>query len=148
MSVTVTGTVTGVVDDLTLRYEAPAPVYVGYSFSGSGLPFHNPSQAFETNVNRGEVRVSEGGKFSVTLQRPNSYHTEVDEGRPVPPRVTFSWTANGKRMDKTVVLQQSVVPYRSLRYPCGCFPDRSGELKPQYEQIMDRGYRAAAMVSR
>lgn len=140
MSVTVSGTVTGVVDEMTLYYEAAAPFYAGSSFSGSGLPFHNPGQAFDTNVNSGTVKVSEDGRFSVRLHRPNSYHTEIDQNRPVPPRVSFFWTSKGERRHKTVVLQESVVPYRSLRYPCGCFPDRSGELKPQYLQFIETGY--------
>eukprot|EP00873_Tetraselmis_striata_P026943 jgi/Tetstr1/447207/TSEL_034644.t1 len=96
MSVTVSGVVTGGVDDLRLEYEAPAPFYVGYSFSGSGLPFHSPGQAFDggaAGVNRGAVTVSGDGRFSVHLERPNSYHAGLDQNRAVPPSVTFRWTS-------------------------------------------------------
>jgi hypothetical protein len=141
MSVRVTGAVTGPVDDNKLYYTAAAPFYKGYSFSGGGLPFHSPSQAFEKGASRGVATVGLGGRFDLEIPHPNSYFARPDAPTPVPPQVRFGWMANGSWRSGVVDLPVSAAPFRSVRRPCtACGFPRSGELKPQDELLLDRAF--------
>jgi hypothetical protein len=100
-----------------LMYWAAAPTKVGLSFSGNGLPFANPSIAYENTPNKGEVSLN-GGSFTFTLNSvPNAYY--VGNGTLyMPPHMTLKVCgSNGCDERHVTVKIDEGVPFRTLTYP-------------------------------
>jgi len=57
-----------------LLYRAADPADRRLAVAGSGLPFANPSMAFDGD-NTGQAQIGNFGGFSFTITRPNSYYT-------------------------------------------------------------------------
>ena len=64
------------VEQLYVKYWAASPPTYNSSFSGSGLPFPNPTVAFEGSDNEGVVPVYMD-RFSFSLKYPNSYYDNM-----------------------------------------------------------------------
>jgi hypothetical protein len=100
-----------------LMYWAAAPSKIGLSFSGNGLPFANPSMAYENTPNKGDV-ILNNSKFNFTLNSvPNAYY--VGNGTLyMPPHMTLK-VCDGKGCDDryvTVKIDEGM-PFRTLTYP-------------------------------
>jgi hypothetical protein len=112
--------VTGNVKDARygkLMYWAAAPLRVGFSFSGNGLPFANPAIAYENTPNKGEVELT-GGNFQFTLNSvPNSYY--IGNGTLyMPPHMTLKICQGNKCKDRHVSVKiDEGIPFRTLTYP-------------------------------
>jgi hypothetical protein len=102
------------IDDNQVRYVASAPPDYRYSFSGSALPFANPSQAFQNTPNKGLVYVT-GNAIQLKLLYPNSYYIGLGTLL-IPPMVSLHYKSHGE--EKVINIQiQDQVPYRLLNYP-------------------------------
>jgi hypothetical protein len=102
------------VDDGRITYLAPAPADHRASFSGSGLPFANPSQAFDDTPNKGTAQL-DGNAVTLHLYTPNAYHNDFSR-KVVDPHVNVMYLSGGKKRDITIHLGHGI-PYRSAHYP-------------------------------
>lgn len=104
-------------DDGKVQYIAASPPDHRSSFSGSGLPFANPKQAFDGTPNKGVVTVSEDDPASVVipLRYPNAFYVGLGTVY-VPPMLYLSYKHNGTRVEESMEVSQGV-PFRTLTYP-------------------------------
>jgi hypothetical protein len=101
--------------NVKLVYWAANPPDYNLSFSGSGLPFYSPEQAFSNMVNVGSVN-SNGYDFEFKLFYPNSYYTGLGSVY-VPPQVYIKICDPSSKSNVQVVTLGAGVPYRTLTYP-------------------------------
>jgi len=105
----------GVPDGGVVSYLAAAPAERRATFTGSGLPFASPRQAFERTPNRGVARVGPGGTCHVQLVYPNAYYVGLGTAY-VPPVVHVSYSVAGANVTETVPVGRGL-PFRTLTYP-------------------------------
>lgn len=115
----VRGSVNGFNVDRVMFWAASPPTY-GLSFSGSGLPYPNPTMAFDRTPNKGVAQVT-GGRFEFKLRYPNAYYIGLGSLF-MPPHVNIKPCAAGSSesdpVNKTVtVMLDDGVPFRTLTYP-------------------------------
>jgi len=104
-----------------IEYRAAAPADLRLSYSGSGLPFATPEQAYDHSPNIGSVETSPEGSFEIELYSPNSYY--VCEGiELIRPHVHL--TILGDTPQRLDLKLGPGIPNRSLRHLEGR-PDRS-----------------------
>lgn len=93
-------------------YWASAPATRGLSFSGSGLPYANPDQAYDNTPNQGASKAI-NGRFQISLKSPNAYYVGLGSLY-VPPmvhvKVCGDSTVHHIPIDKSI-------PFRTLTYP-------------------------------
>lgn len=123
--ITVRGVVAPLPDSLRVAWTAAAPPDRMTSFSGSGIPFVSPEQAFH-DPQGGSVTVDRTGLFVVRLEAPNSFHVPGSEC-PVPPTLWLEWVSGGTPYRRAHAVADAAVPARSLRAACfgqeHAFPD-------------------------
>ena len=95
-----------------INYIAADPPEERYSFSGTGMPFHNFEQAITKGINKGTVPV-ENNKFKFELQLPNSYYEKM--GTDFKDSCVFMKTCDNDKYEH-IELNFSV-PYRFLNHP-------------------------------
>lgn len=102
------------VTDNVVNVIAASPPEFRSSYSGSGLPFSSPVQAFDNTPNKMTV-VLKNNEFVVDLYMPNSYYAGLGSVV-IPPTVYVSY--NNGYADKVVSIKVSdSIPYRLLSYP-------------------------------
>ena len=106
-----------------LKFWAAAPGDLRLSYSGSGLPFASPEQAYFESSNTGELQTCENGKFAFKLWAPNSYYT-CQGTKLIRPHVHLCASGNGLAPRKYDLKLGPGIPNRSLRHLDGR-PDRS-----------------------
>ena len=112
----VTGKIKDDVKDDIIYFLAAAPPDYRASFSGSGLPYSSQLQAFENTPNRGTVKVSLDGSFTIKLMTPNAYYVGLGTVY-VPPTLYIEYeTPSGHRRNVNLKLSDGI-PYRSLTWP-------------------------------
>ena len=104
-------------DDARVEYLAASPPESRSGFSGSGLPFASPRQAFDHTPNRGTVVTSGRDQRTATivLKYPNAYYVGLGTVY-VPPVLFLSYVSNGARKREAIRLGDGV-PFRTLTYP-------------------------------
>lgn len=112
--VTVKGTVNSVSSNPLVVFWAPNPPDFRTSFSGSGLPFSTPSQAFDKTPNYGAVRAI-NGNFEFKLKYPNAYYTGLGTLY-IPPHVVVKVCEEGQEDKIHQISLGEGVPYRTLTY--------------------------------
>lgn len=114
---TVNVTITEPIDDGIVRFLAASPPDYRYNYSGSALPWANPTQAFQNTPNKGTVgEISgNGNMFSIKLLYPNSYYVGLGTVL-VPPMLSLFYTSGGEEKTKNIQIADSI-PYRYLTYP-------------------------------
>ena len=122
--VTISGNIADIADGNQLHYVAAAPPDFRCAFSGSGLPFSSPRQAFHMTPNSGVATVT-AGRFSIALRYPNSYYelaqsqqggAAVEPQVLVPPTVFIMYTSGGVERRASFKVGDGV-PYRLLYHP-------------------------------
>lgn len=98
-----------------VRYVAASPADRSGSFSGSGFPFANEMQAFESTPNVGELDVKVDGSYTVELISPNSFYRGLGTTL-VPPTLFIQYTNQGILENVETVVGKSI-PFRTLTYP-------------------------------
>ena len=114
----VSGAAKSVLGRTKLMYWAAAPSVTGLSFSGNGLPFPNPTVAYENTPNKGEIMLGVGGTFDFMLEgMPNAYY--VGNGTLyMAPHLTLRLCGVEKCEDRYVSIKlDDGVPFRTLTYP-------------------------------
>lgn len=110
----VSGSINEFVDNGRIHYLAAAPADHRYSFHGSGLPFANPTQAFQHTPNKGVIELQQN-HFEIKLRYPNSYYVALGTVL-VPPTLTIEYFTSGERRVINIEIANSI-PFRLLTYP-------------------------------
>ena len=98
-----------------IHYFAASPPDYRATYTGSGLPFANQSQAFDNSPNIGAVKLIDN-TFEIKLMYPNSYYVGLGTVY-VPPSVFIKYV-NIEGVERTFVVRVSDgIPYRTLTYP-------------------------------
>ena len=99
----------------TVLYWASSPPNFRSSFSGSGLPYHSPEQAFDRSPNVGAVK-STDGNFQFKVFYPNSYYIGLGSLY-VPPQVHIKVCIPGEQSEYQTIKISQGIPYRTLTHP-------------------------------
>ena len=114
-TVRVTGNINDSVSHGIIKYVAASPFERRASYTGSGLPFANSTQAFENTENSGELELKRNNGFDISVKMPNSYYVGLGTYL-VPPTVYIVY--NNGFQDKIVGIKvANSIPYRMLTYP-------------------------------
>ena len=130
----VRGTVNSKSENPTIIFWAANPPTYVTSYSGSGLPYHDPIQAYDRTPNKGAV-IAKNRKFEFAVKYPNAYYTGLGTDYQ-PPHVHIRvCEENGDSKLHTINLGDGI-PFRLLTYPPppGSAP-RSG---PMFYSGMDK----------
>lgn len=119
-NVTVKGSVDSQNPDPVVVFWAGNPPDYRGSFSGSGLPFASPSQAYDKTSNHGAVRAV-NRQFEFKIKYPNAYYAGLGTMY-IPPHINIKVCEPGKPDAHHVIELGEGVPYRSLTYPSGNKP--------------------------
>jgi len=105
-------------------YIAASPPDLHASYTGSGLPFASPTQAFDGTPNKGTTQLSAGNLFEIVISYPNSYYAGLGTVL-VPPTVYLYYNNGYAEKIITIKLSQGI-PYRMLTYPMSETAPRQG----------------------
>jgi hypothetical protein len=108
------GIIEDTVDNNIIYYIAPCPSDRHNSFSGSGLPFYNKSQAFENTPNNGKLNLKENNSFLIKVIKPNSYYDNVGNNF-IEPELTIYYYNNKNKKELKINLKNRI-PFRHLEY--------------------------------
>lgn len=138
------GTVNESVKDNLIYYVAAAPPDYRATFTGSGLPFANPVQAFDTTPNVGSLTLN-NNKFELSIMYPNAYYTDL--GTVYNPPTLYVYYINRQGQQRTIDIQLSEgIPFRKLTYPNGrtsaSFYNMDLPVRSQEEILRDSAYPA------
>ena len=112
-------------DGREVHFYAACPPDVRNSFSGSGLPYASPIQAFYGTPNVGRVQTTGPDReFTITFVSPNSYYIGLGTVL-VPPAVHVWYVKDGREKRKAIKISDGI-PYRGLTYPVRPMRPRSG----------------------
>lgn len=101
------------VDGNIVEYIAASPADYRTSFSGSGLPYSNKSQAYQNTPNSGTATVEKESKmFSIKISRPNAYY---ESDALISPYLLLLYTKNGQEKTLKIQLGDTLFPYRALK---------------------------------
>lgn len=110
--------ITGIITDnyknkiKEINYTAADPPEERYSFSGTGMPFHNFNQAITKGINKGNVPVV-NNKFNFELELPNSYYETL--GTVYKGSTIFIKTCETDKYEE--ICLDSNIPFRFLNHP-------------------------------
>jgi hypothetical protein len=94
---------------------AAAPAESRSSYTGSGLPFASPPQAFDNTPNQGQVALNTSHQGQIRIKLPNAYYAGLGTYY-VPPTLYLKY--NNGYMEKLISVKLSDgIPYRMLTYP-------------------------------
>lgn len=101
--------------NVKIMYWAANPADFNTSFSGSGLPFANPEQAFDNTENIGAVNTM-GGNFEFTLNYPNSYYVGLGSLY-IGPNIHIKICEPGYENEYYTIKLGEGIPFRTLTHP-------------------------------
>lgn len=113
-TVEVTGTIKDNVKDGRIAFLAAAPIDRRSSFSGSGLPFTSPEQAFYNTPNSGTVELALNNKFTIKISMPGSFYEKL--GTVLVPPTLFLHYNDGQKNKTIDIILSNGVPFRTLTY--------------------------------
>jgi hypothetical protein len=123
VSYEVAGSIRDTVTIQRLSYLASAPRQHITSWSGSGLPFANPLQAFQNTPNSGVVDLDKGNRFVFHVECPNSFYTGLGKTL-IPPTAYMYYSSSDGTLKTAFVKLDDSVPFRTLTHP----PERTSVL--------------------
>lgn len=103
------------IDENTIQYIAANPADTMTSYSGSGLPFHNFDQAYESTPNKGKVIYGKSKQFTISIKYPNSYYIEFGN-KLIYPHIKLMYKKKNIQHTQFVYLKDRIL-YRTLTYP-------------------------------
>lgn len=125
-NITIKGKLKKNIPNATIMYWAANPAQRGYSYSGSGLPYANPEQAYDRSPNTGAVKVK-NGEFQFTIKYPSAYYVGLGSLY-IEPNIHVK-VLGSKDNYETIRLGQGI-PYRTLTYPAP--PSRNPRTDPNF----------------
>ncbi len=126
---------------VNIIYWAAAPATRGMSFSGSGLPYANPAQAYDQTPNQGST-TAHGGKFTIKLRAPNAYYVGLGTLY-VPPMLHVKICGDDKVHHIPI---GHGIPYRTLTYPAP--PSKKARADPMFYCTGDLPVRTQEQILR
>ncbi len=143
------------VDNGVIYYVAAAPPDYRTSYTGSGLPYASPEQAFQGTPNRGKVQV-QGNAATINLLYPNSFY--IGLGTVIVPPTLYLYYKVGGQNKETAIKLSDGVPYRFLTYPMKFTQPRNGAhfydgmyhlpVRTQEQILRDGGYPAVNKMAK
>lgn len=127
-TLTVKGQMKSSIPKATIYYWAAAPVTRGISFSGSGMPYPNPSVAYDRTPNKGTIE-SVNGQFTFSIKRPNAYYIGLGSLY-IPPHINFKISIQGMPDNYFSVQIDDGTPFRMLTYPAP--PTKKPRISPMF----------------
>ena len=127
-----------------LFFWAAAPPTNGLSFSGSGMPYPDPSVAYDRTPNKGVVEVT-NGNFSVNLKYPNAYYVGLGTLY-VSPHINFKVCEAGREDVYFTVPIDGGIPFRTLTYPAP--PSKNPRNSPMFYAMPEKGARSQESILR
>ena len=147
-NITVKGQLKDNKDDVTVLYWASNPPDFRASFSGSGLPYANPEQAFDRSPNVGAVKTV-NGKFEFKIFYPNAYYVGLGSLY-IPPHVHIKVCNGTKEGVYHSIKLTNGIPFRTLTYPAPpsknprngplFYHNKNLTLRTQEQILRDSGY--------
>jgi hypothetical protein len=113
--IVIRGRVQELLQDNSIYYIAASPPDYRATYTGSGLPFANETQAFDNTPNLGKAYVN-NGVFEFSIMYPNSYMRGLGSIQ-IPPTVFFEYKNMAGETKSFSVKISEGLPYRSLTYP-------------------------------
>lgn len=99
-------------NEMSIRWMAAKGAHRNTSFSGSGLPYHSPEQAFDNSPNKGLINSPDGSFELELVSLPSAYYTGLGSVY-VPPAILFEVTTrNGSTLRTHLFLSPEGVPFR------------------------------------
>lgn len=115
-NMTVRGTVKSQSLNPTLIYWAANPATRNQSFTGSGLPYANPEQAYDRTPNSGAVKAN-NRQFEIKLKSPSAYYIGLGTLY-IPPTLHIKVCEEGTTEGHVEhVKLGDGIPFRTLTYP-------------------------------
>lgn len=140
----VKGTLKGGNPNAKIVYWAPNPPTRGTSFTGSGLPYANPDQAFDRTPNSGTVQ-AQNFQFQFYLKEPNAYYIGLGSLY-VPPHVHLKVEGDdGQDVVHSIKLSEGI-PYRTLTYPAP--PSEAPRVSPMFYSVPEKVVRSQEQILR
>ena len=102
-----------------LSYIAAMPADKHCTFTGSGLPYTDPVQAFENTINHGYIKIN-NNMFVIYIKNPNSYYINLGTTL-IPPTIYFTYENFNNNINTVEVIVNNPIPFRSLTYENGQF---------------------------
>jgi hypothetical protein len=128
-----------------LYFWAAAPPTFGTSFSGSGMPYPDPSVAYDRTPNKGLVEVPATGDFTINMKYPNAYYVGLGSLY-IPPHVNFKVCVAGME-DKYFTIQiDDGIPFRLLTYPAP--PSKKPRTQAMFYYEPEKGARSQEAILR
>ena len=138
------GTLTNSNPQTMLYFWAAAPATTGISFSGSGMPYPDPSTAYDRTPNKGVIPVS-NGQFSISIKSPNAYYIGLGSLY-IPPHVNFKVSTPGQPDQQFSVQVSDGIPFRMLTYPAP--PTKKPRISPLFYLEPEKGARSQEAILR
>ena len=114
---TLVGHINDDVSDYNLFYIAASPADHRATYTGSGLPFANQLQAFDSTPNKGVVPINPiDHSFQIDFMIPNSYMVGLGSVT-IPPTLYIHYVDGEKRLKEVSIQVSNGIPYRMLTYP-------------------------------
>jgi hypothetical protein len=104
-----------IVKDNKIYYIAASPPDYRATYTGSGLPFANQSQAFDNTPNKGVYEL-ENNIFKINIMYPNSYYVGLGTVLISPTLYIEYINIEGKKRNIEIKISDGI-PYRMLTYP-------------------------------
>lgn len=118
-----------------VTYWAPNPPNYRTSYTGSALPYPNPSIAYENTPNKGKVRAN-NRRFEIRIKYPNSYYAGLGNVY-MQPLVHFKICEKTCEQSKIFTLKLGEgAPFRMLTYPSP--PETAPRCSPMFYYGRDR----------
>jgi len=140
-------TITGIVKTVNegkIYYWAAAPPTYGTSFSGSGMPYPNPTVAFDNTPNKGVVEIN-NGNFEFNIHYPNAYYVGLGSLY-VPPHINLKICREGQDDRYFSVTIDNGIPFRTLTYPAP--PSKKPRISPMFYHECEKGARSQEEILR
>jgi hypothetical protein len=128
-----------------LYFWAAAPPTFGSSFSGSGMPYPDPSVAYDRTPNKGLVDVSADGNFTINMKYPNAYYVGLGSLY-VPPHINFKVCAAGLEDNYFSIQIDGGVPFRLLTWPAP--PSKKPRTQAMFYYEPEKGARSQESILR
>ncbi len=141
-NITVKGNVTSETLDPIIVFWAANPTELRGSYSGSGLPYATPDQAYDRTPNYGAVRAADG-YFEFKVQSPSAYYAALGTVY-VNPHVHIKVCENDKE-DHHVIQLGEGAPFRTLTYPAArsnenFYDQKNLPIRSQEQILYDSAY--------
>ena len=133
-NIVIRGTVKSKTSNPKVVYWASNPPDFRTSYSGSGLPYPNPSIAYENSPNKGTV-MANNRQFEFNVKYPSSYYSGLGNVY-MQPHINFKICENGCNSEIQSIKLGDGIPFRSLTYPAP--PKTAPRCSPMFYYGRDR----------